>query len=133
MARRRMRLRRSDIRRLMSKAVVCAKDAREICGLLLDNGYFVHVRETRNIAKKRGSFRLDIREINSVCRASEKLGLKVVGTFHSHIVWFPKPGPADIGGAEDDSFMLIIDSMDRQVGLWRIRHGRAYVRQFELI
>jgi proteasome lid subunit RPN8/RPN11 len=117
----------------MSKAVACAKNAREICGLLIDNGYFVHVRETRNIAKKRGSFRLDMREINSVCRASEKLGLKAVGTFHSHIVWFPKPGLADIQGAEDNSLMLIIDSMDKQVGLWRICHGRAYSHGFELI
>jgi proteasome lid subunit RPN8/RPN11 len=117
----------------MSKAVVRAKEAREICGLLIDNGHFVQVRETRNISRRRGSFRLDMREINSLCRASEKLGLKVVGTFHSHIVWFPKPGPADIRGADDDSLMLILDSMDRRVGLWRIRHGRAYPRQFELL
>jgi proteasome lid subunit RPN8/RPN11 len=117
----------------MSKAVVRAKEAREICGLLIDNGHFLQVRETRNISRRRGSFCLDMREINSLCRASEKLGLKVVGTFHSHIVWFPKPGPGDIRGAEDNSLMLILDSMNKQVGLWRIRHGRAYARQFELI
>ncbi len=133
MARRRIRLRRSDLRHLISKAVVCRKEAREICGLLIDNGHFFQVRETRNISKRRESFCLDWREINSICRASEKLGMKVVGTFHSHLVWLPEPGPTDIQGAEDNSFMLIIDSMDRQVGLWRMHHGRAYARQFALI
>jgi proteasome lid subunit RPN8/RPN11 len=133
MARQRIRLRKRDLRRLMSKAVARRKSAREIGGLLIDNGYFFQVRETRNISKRRGSFWLDWRETNSICRAAEKLGMKVVGTFHSHIVWFPEPGPTDIRGAEDDSFMLIIDSMDRQVGLWRILHGRAYRRRFELI
>jgi proteasome lid subunit RPN8/RPN11 len=74
-----------------------------------------------------------MREINSLCRASKKLGLKVVGTFHSHIISSPKPGPSDIRGAEDDSLLLILDSMDKRLGLWRIRYGRAYARQFELI
>ena len=87
-----IRLRRSDIRVLMSKARVCAKEAREICGLLIDNGHFLQVRETRNISRRRGSFRLDMREIDALCRASEKLGLKVAGTFHSHIVGSPAPG-----------------------------------------
>lgn len=133
MGRRCIRLRRSDLRHLISRAVACRKEAHEIGGLLIDNGHFFQVRETRNISRKRGSFWLDMREVNSICRACEKLGMEVVGTFHSHIVWFPEPGPTDIQGAEDNSFMLIIDSMDRQVGLWRIHRGRAYSRRFDLI
>ncbi|OHB66759.1 MAG: hypothetical protein A2Y77_14320 [Planctomycetes bacterium RBG_13_62_9] len=117
----------------MSKAAESAEDAQEICGLLIDNGYFIQVRETRNISRKRGAFRLDAKEVNAISRAAEKVGLIVIGTFHSHITWFAKPGPTDIQGAQDKSLMLIVDSMDKQVGLWRISHGRAYARQFELI
>ncbi len=115
------------------KARHLAGRGREVCGLLIDNGHFLQIRETRNISKRKGSFQLDMREVNSICRAAEKLGSKVVGTFHSHIAWFPKPGESDIRGAEEGSLMLIIDSMDRQIGLWRISHARAYARHFELI
>jgi len=66
-------------------------------------------------------------------RASERLGLKIVGTFHSHIFWFARPGDADIRGADEDSLMLIIDSMDKDIGLWRIKNNRAYPLTFESI
>ena len=133
MRRQRMRFRRREIRSLTAKAVELARDHREVCGLLIDNGYFLQTRETRNISKRDGSFEFDMREINSLAKAAEKLNLEVVGTFHSHPVWFAEPGKADIKAAADDSLALIIDAMDRDVRLWRIKNGRAYARTFELI
>lgn len=129
----RTRFHRSDMRRLISGAAAFAKDAREICGVLIDNGHFLQIRETRNISKERGSSKFDRRELNSINRAAEKLELKVVGTFHSHPFWFAKPGESDIQGAVDNSLMLIIDGMDKQVGLWRIKNNRGYALTFELI
>lgn len=120
------RFRTSDIRRLTSKAVESAKDHREICGLLIDNGYFLQIKQTRNVSISRGSFVIGGRQIRSLERAALRLDLEVVGTFHSHIYAFPKPGESDIRGAADDSLMLVIDSVDRKIGLWRIRNNRAY-------
>jgi proteasome lid subunit RPN8/RPN11 len=127
------RIRKADIRRLMRKAVGSAKRYREIGGLLIDNGHFLQLREMRNVSKREGSFVLDSREINSVTRAAEKLDLAVVGTFHSHIAWYAKPGEGDINGAEDNSMMLIFDPVDREARLWRIQNNRAYALTFEVI
>jgi proteasome lid subunit RPN8/RPN11 len=133
MARRKYRIRKKDIRYLLTKAVAEAKDAHEICGLLIDNGYFLQLMETRNISKRDGSFLMDGREVRSVNKAAEKLNLDYVGTYHSHICWFAKPGDSDIAGAEDNSLMLIIDNMDKEVKLWRIKNKRAYPLSFEII
>ncbi|MEN6577155.1 MAG: Mov34/MPN/PAD-1 family protein [Phycisphaerales bacterium] len=102
------RLARRDIRRMMSRAVARARGDWEICGLLIDNGCFLQMRETRNLSRRRGSCALDFREINAICRACERLDLKIVGTFHSHIRNIAKPGQTDIRGAEDGDLMLII-------------------------
>ena len=133
MSRQKARFLRGEMRRLMQNARRRAKSYWEVGGLLIDNGHFLQIRETRNISKRECSFQLDMREVNAVRKAAAKLGLKVVGTFHSHIFSSPAPGASDIRGAEEDALMLIIDSMDRQIGLWRISHGRAYTRRFELI
>lgn len=133
MPRQKMRLHRRELRRLMSRAVGKAGRGWEICGLLIDNGYFLQMRETRNLSRKQGSFVLDFREINMIRRSSERLGLKVAGTFHSHISWFAKPGEADIQGADDGALMLVMDTMDKDVKLWRIRNNRACAVTFELI
>jgi len=133
MARRKYRIRKKDIRYLLSRAVADAKDAREICGLLIDNGYFLQLRETRNISKREGSFLMDMREFRSLNKAAEKLHLDIVGTYHSHIVYFAKPGESDIAAAGDNSLILIIDSMDKEVKLWRIKNKRAYPLSFEII
>ncbi len=108
-------------------------DHREICGLLIDNGCFLHPEQTRNIARRRGSFLLDGRQIWSVQRAAQRLNLTIAGTFRSHLYWFATPAASDIRGAPDDSLMLIIDSMDRKVRLWRIHNKRAYPLNFRLI
>jgi proteasome lid subunit RPN8/RPN11 len=127
------RFRRSDIRRLISEAVNSAKDCRAICGLLIDNGYFLQIRRTRNVTRRRCSFLLDGRQIRSLERAARSLDLEIVGTFHSHIFSPPEPGESDIRGAVNDSLMLVIDSMEREVTLWRIRNKRAYPLTFRLI
>jgi proteasome lid subunit RPN8/RPN11 len=133
MSRRKYRFRRKDLRHLLSIATPNAENAREVCGLLIDNGHFLQLRETRNISKREGSFQLDMREIRSIEKAADKLNLEVVGTFHSHIVWFAKPGEADIEGAENDSLMLLVDSMDKDIKLWRVKNKRAYPLSYEII
>jgi proteasome lid subunit RPN8/RPN11 len=117
----------------MLKARGRAKNAREICGLLIDNGCFLQMKETRNISQRRGSFLLDQREINSIRKASKTLDLEVVGTFHSHPFSPAEPGKADIEGANTGSLMLILDATDKDVRLWRIQNDRAYAMRFEWV
>ena len=133
MSRAKRRIRKTDIRRLMRKAAASAKRYREICGLLIDNGYFLQLREIRNVSRREASFLLGTREVNAVTRAAGKLDMVVVGTFHSHIAWYAKPGEGDINGAEEDSLMLILDPVDKEARLWRIKNGRAYALTFEAI
>jgi proteasome lid subunit RPN8/RPN11 len=133
MPRRKYRIRRKDIRHLKATGAANKKNAREVCGLLIDNGYFLQLRESRNVSKKEGSFLMDGREFRSLERAAEKLNLEVVGTYHSHIAWFAKPGDSDITGTWDNSLILIIDTVDKDIKLWRIKNERAYPVSFEII
>jgi proteasome lid subunit RPN8/RPN11 len=117
----------------MARARDEARDIREICGLLIDNGCFLQMKVTRNRSRRRGSFVLDQREIKKIRQASKTLGLKVVGTFHSHPISPAQPGRTDIEGAAAGSLMLIFDSIGKEVRLWRIQNGRAYAMGFELV
>ena len=55
----------------------------------------------------------------------------MVGTFHSHPVGLPEPGPSDIANAQHDSLMLIVDCLDKKWGLWHIDGGE--VRRLRLV
>jgi proteasome lid subunit RPN8/RPN11 len=76
---------------------------------------------------------MDMREVCSLERAAEKLNLEVIGTYHSHTIWFAEPGDSDIAGTWDNSLMLIVDAMHKGIKLWRIKNGRAYHLSFETI
>jgi proteasome lid subunit RPN8/RPN11 len=98
---------------------------KEVCGLLVDNGFFLEMLEVRNVSRRPGSFLLSLSGVRKLERGASLLGNTVVGSFHSHVVGLAKPGKTDIQGSTDGEFMLIIDTMDREAKLWRIRNGRA--------
>jgi len=133
MSGRKYKIRRSDLRHLRSIAAAKAKDAWEVCGLLIDNGHFLQIKETRNLATRKGSFVMDLREIRSLKKAAKKLDLKVIGTFHSHVTWNAEPGKTDIAGTWDGYLMLIVDGMNKEAKLWHVKNNRAYPLSFEII
>ncbi len=76
---------------------------------------------------------MDLREVRSLKKAAEKLDLKVIGTFHSHIYGGAKPGKSDIAGTWDGYLMLIINTLYKDIKLWRIKNNRAYPLSFEIL
>lgn len=115
-----------DLVKLIRKARNAARDnGREIAGLLIHNGHFIEILETRNAREEGGHFRFDERQIKAIKKAVKELDHEIVGTFHSHPAYFAKPGEVDIEGAVDGSLMLIIDCTDGEARLWRIKNGKA--------
>jgi len=110
-----------------------AKEDREICGFLIDNGYFLQLQPAKNMSKTEGSFSYCKKEVNELKKSTSKLGIEIVGTFHSHPISEAIPGPNDVKHALDDSLMLIFDCIGKEGKLWYIKDGRSSKRVIELI
>ena len=124
----------ADVKSAVAKAVRTAKPhGREICGLLIDNGHFIELHQTKNQAKAGGSFCFNAKEIRSLVRAATIMNHSVVGTFHSHPSGISSPGPGDISNAVDRSLMLIIDCMAQRADLWSIKNGKVKKAKLKLI
>ncbi len=117
---------RKHLRNVMRLAIKKAKGrGREICGVIVSNGHFLHLVRTRNRAKGPGSFQLPAGEVRKIQRTARKLNLRVLGTFHSHPVSEAEPGVSDIAGADDGALMLILSCWDKEAKLWKIRKRKA--------
>ncbi len=93
---------RSEFARLLREATRLSRQGTEICGLLIDTGRHLRFLQTRNISPRRGGFAFSPREVRRVVAELKTSGHEVVGTFHSHPVGLPAPGPSDIENAVDD-------------------------------
>ena len=131
---RKHKLQKSQLRQTMADAAKAAKrGGREICGFLVDNGYFLEIVKVRNKTKRGGGFSFYAGEVRKLERAVERLNHEIAGTFHSHPVGLPEPGESDIANAEDDSLMLVIDVTDKEAGLWHIKNRKKKKLSIELI
>jgi proteasome lid subunit RPN8/RPN11 len=123
-----------QFRDVLRHAVVLARaEHKEVCGLLVDNGYFLEMLEVKNVSRRPGSFLLSLRDARKLEQAASLVGNKVVGSFHSHVLGLAKPGKADIQGSQDGEIMLIIDTLDREAKLWRIKNGRVRELRLEFL
>jgi proteasome lid subunit RPN8/RPN11 len=130
----RVRIKRKQLRDLIEIAASSAKDGgKEVCGLLIDTGYFLELIRLRNKTKKGGSFGFYAKEICGLEKAVSHLNYKVVGSFHSHPLYFAKPGEGDLSNSEDDDLMLIIDCVEKKADLWKIKRGKANRVKYEVI
>jgi len=118
---------KSEFAWLLREAVSVARQrpGTEICGLLVDTGSYLRFVPTRNVSRRRGGFAFSAPEVRQVVAAINTSGQEVVGTFHSHPVGLPTPGPSDIENTVDDSLMFIFDCTGKTGHLWKIRGGRA--------
>jgi len=129
-----IRLSRKDIKRTIRRAREAAQhNGREICGLLISNGHFVEILETKNASKVGGHSSFDPKQIQTIINAAKELNHRIVGTFHSHAAYLAKPGGSDIGGSLDDSLLMIIDCIGNEARLWRIKNGKAKSVKIETI
>ena len=105
----------------------------EICGLLIDNGYFIELIKVNNKSKRWGSFAYYVNEINLIEKAMRLMNHEIIGTFHSHPYGTSTPSKSDIVNTHDDSFMLIIDVTRRELGFWYIKDNNKTQIEFEII
>jgi proteasome lid subunit RPN8/RPN11 len=112
---------------------VAEPKGREICGLILDNGYLLELLPVKNQTRAPGSFAISWKRWRKARRAARRLGHRVVGTFHSHPVSEAAPGPSDIQFAREGDLMLIFSCWDREARLWHIREGKAMPLTFEVL
>ncbi|PWU17965.1 MAG: hypothetical protein C5B50_10215 [Verrucomicrobia bacterium] len=112
---------------------LATKNGSEVCGLLLDNGYFLELVQTRNRARSGGGFCFYYREIRMLQRMARLSQHEIVGTFHSHPLALAEPGHSDLRHAVNKSLMLIFDVIGRSAKLWRIKDHKANKVRFSLI
>jgi proteasome lid subunit RPN8/RPN11 len=125
---------KSQFERIQKEARRAAEpNGREVCGLILDNRVFFELIQVRNKTKRGGSFSFYFNEVRAVRNMAGLCDHEVVGTFHSHPVGAPKPGPSDVCNALDDSIMLIFDVMGRSASLWHIKDGESKQLPFSFI
>ena len=124
----------SHRRQLVNDAKHAAlRGGREICGLLISNGYLLEPIRIANQITKGGGFIFSAPAVREVIKAVKLLGHEVVGTYHSHPYFMAKPGESDIAGVPNDSLMLIVDVQDRKVALWHVQNLRAQRVQLRCI
>lgn len=120
-----------QLRAMIRRAVEVAEpNGREICGLILDNGYLLELLPVKNQTRAPGSFSISWMQWRKARKAARRLGHRVVGTYHSHPVSEAAPGPADLRFAQEGDLMLIFSCWDLEARLWLIRKGEAQPLRF---
>jgi proteasome lid subunit RPN8/RPN11 len=115
---------RKNVREILRSVVRAKKCLREVCGLLFDNGRYIELVEIENISTDICRFVLAPAAVDASIEESLALGRTFIGTFHSHLASDPVPGDTDIECALGE-IMLIIDSCDGHMRLWRIERDTA--------
>ena len=105
----------------------------EVCGLILNNGYFYELIQLRNKTKRGGSFSFYFNEVNTIRKMEALCKHEIVGAFHSHPVGLPSPGHSDLHYAVNDSIMLIYDVLGNSARLWHIKNEKPSALKFSLI
>ncbi|ASJ00546.1 M67 family metallopeptidase [Thermococcus gorgonarius] len=98
----RLIIKRKDLEKILKLA---ENSEIEVCGFLLgknsDGAVLVEtVRETANRLNSPVEFEIDPPEIAEVLDEAEKMGLEIVGIFHSHLGCPPVPSEKDFKGME---------------------------------
>lgn len=92
---RKWRILKGELDDVVRRALLAAERNKEVCGLLVDNGYFLELVLMRNKSRKSGRFAFYYGEIRGIEKASRRLGHKIVGTFFSLL-----SSPAETGVGE---------------------------------
>jgi proteasome lid subunit RPN8/RPN11 len=115
------KIRRASSDRTSKLAEQAAKNnGEEICGLLVNNGYFLELILAKNKRKTGGGFAFYVNEIRAIKKMAVAFDYEFLGTFHSHPVGLAAPGKSDIYYTVDDSLMLIFDVLGKTCSLWLI-------------
>lgn len=130
----RLKIRSHLVEEMVSSSL--ARD-REVCGLLLgivdDEGFkVIELYEAKNVSLMgQAYFEVDPRGVYEAYEYAEKIGLEVVGIYHSH-PGPPIPSAADLDGMKNWPIVwLIISSIDGSMAAYVIEDGR--VKKLEVL
>ena len=124
---------KKEIKPLTRAACAAAKTGMEICGLLVDNGFFLEILQVKNKSRRPGHFEFYSREIDLIEKAVKRLNHEIVGTFHSHPFSSAEPGNSDIENSIEGEIMLIIDASQKALGLWKVTSKKKTKLRFNLL
>jgi len=129
-----IRLLASQLNAMISAAEIATDDGKEICGFLIDNGYFLSMVQVRNKEKLIGKSAFYVSEVRRLVKAVKVLGCEIVGTFHSHPMSGANLSKGDIDSSEDDDLVLIISTPKKEEKLWYINKNKGSREiKFELL
>lgn len=122
----------ASFRRVKASAHRQAKrDGLEICGAIIkgDNGALV-LQPLRNLAKGPAKWEIEKEWLREIRRKLKNTNSRLVGTYHSHVGGYAYPSEKDLEGYPSGFLLMIYDTRDRRVGLWKplIRNGRGRLR-----
>ena len=92
----------------------------EVCGVIIrppDGVLFL--RPLRNLATEQAKWLIEREWLRQIRRDLKGSGSRLVGTYHSHVGGYAYPIPKDLDYYPSGFLMMIYDTMDRRVGLWR--------------
>jgi proteasome lid subunit RPN8/RPN11 len=116
----------------MRTAIKAGEDHQEICGVIIGDEYSLRLVRVRNASRRRCHSEMKAIDYQTVVKAARRLGYQAIGTFHSHPIWYVKPGYSDCRSDAPGRLILIIDCIGREARLWRImRNRRAYPLRFK--
>jgi len=124
-------------RRLSRRAYAAQQNGQmEIAGLLAsDVKRRLSLFFLKNESDRPGHFELSWEQRRAGQKVIASKGLRFLGIFHSHPVWYAVMGPGDKRGARPNEFHLIYDVCGREARLWKVvlRHRRKNPLEVPLV
>lgn len=107
------------------------KNGFEVCGAMIrDKNGVLTLRPLENLAREPAKWLIEIQWLRDIRRELKGTEERLGGTYHSHVGGYAYPGPADLDTYPSAFLMMIYDTIDRRVGMWKplIRKGKGWLR-----
>jgi proteasome lid subunit RPN8/RPN11 len=118
---------KSDLQKFQREARKAGRRLREVGGLIVDTGTLLRLVLLFNKATEALSYEADVEEVSAVHHAAKVLGMRVVGSFHSHVGGAAKPSQGDVSCLVPGDLLLLLQAFDGDLVLWRRSvHLRAH-------
>lgn len=108
----------------------------EVCGAIIRCPEGVlHLRPLKNLATEPAKWEIDREWLREIRRELKESHSRLVGTYHSHVGGYAYPSQKDLDYYPSGFLMMIYDTVDRRVGLWRplIRKGKGKLKAIAVL
>lgn len=108
----------------------------EVCGAIIRSiDGILSLRPLRNLASEPAKWEIETEWLREIRRELKGTGSRLVGTYHSHVGGYAYPTPKDLDYYPSGFLMMIYDTTDKRVGLWRpiIRKGVGRLKPIAVV